>query len=136
MKLKTHVAKKGFTLLELVIVLGIFAVLAGGAIALMGGFGDTAKIQRAKTDIGAIKTAIKSYEILASTKPSTEQGLEALKVRPETNPQPKDWAQQLKQIPQDPWGNPYNYRNEAGNIILTSNGPDGQENTEDDITEE
>lgn len=128
----------GFTLIEMVVVLGIIAVLAGGVIALMGNFGNGAKIQRAETDILGIETAIKQYEITAKNLPSTEQGIAALVTKPSANttPQPKRWTPILDEEPLDPWNNKYIYENNSGKIILYSKGPDGLDKTEDDISSE
>jgi general secretion pathway protein G len=70
--------------------------------------------------------------------PTTEQGLEALVIKPTTDPQPKEYLEggYMKKIPLDPWGNPFIYRchGEKGPIDIISCGPDGEEDTEDDIT--
>ena len=133
MKVRTTSTANGFTILELVIVIGIIAVLAGGAITLMGGFTDTAKIQRAETDINtAIIPALKGYEVIGKTYPSTEQGLEALVKKPTTAPVPKRHSP-IEAVPTDPWGNAYGYENNGGKIRVFSKGPDGKAGTEDDI---
>jgi len=134
MKPRASVIKaNGFTLLEMVIVMGIIAVLAGGVIVLMGNIGEGSKIQRASNDIDGIKTALKQYEILGKTYPSTEQGLDALVNRPTSAPVPAKWTKIWDKQQLDPWQNPYYYENNAGKILIGSNGPDGQPNTEDDI---
>ena len=76
------------------------------------------------------------YETRFKVLPSTAQGLKALVEKPETNPKPKRWAQLEPELPLDPWKNPYNYQNNSGKIIITSNGPDGKAGTEDDISSE
>ena len=135
MKLTQKAQPKGFTLLEMVIVIGIIGVLAAGAITLMGNFGDTAKIQRAKTEVtNTLPTVLKSYEILANTYPSTQQGLQALVEKPTDAPVPKQWSKQLDRVPLDPWGNEYRYTNNNGKILITSDGPDKEAGTEDDIS--
>ena len=64
--------------------------------------------------------------------PSTQQGLEALVTAPTTSPVPKHYQEggYLKKVPDDPWGNPYVYRNSNGRITITSYGPDGEEGGE------
>jgi len=134
MKLHQHIRSKAFTLLEMVIVMGIIAVLAGGAIALMGNFGEGSKIQRAETDIQTIDSAIKQYEIIGKTLPSTEQGLKALVVKPSSTPVPKRWTEAFDEVPKDPWGNEYIYENNSGNYTIRSKGPDKADKTNDDIS--
>lgn len=128
----------GFTLLEMVIVLGIIAVLLGGSIALIGGIGDSAKLQRVTSDFNAIGSALKGYKLNGGTYPSTSQGLKALVERPSSNPAPKKWIQVMKKLPPDPWDNEYGYKfpgsKNANDFEIISKGPDGQEGTSDDIS--
>lgn len=125
--------QQGFTILELVIVLGIIGVLAGGAITLMKGFGDTAKIQRTDNDIrNAIIPALDSYKLIGKMYPSTDQGLKALVKKPASQPVPQRHSP-IKAVPIDPWGNEYGYENNGGVIRVFSKGQDGKLGTEDDI---
>ena len=133
MHLNKLTTQRGFTLLEMVIVMGIIGVLAGGVISLMGTFGEGAKIQRAETDMDGITTALRQYEILGKTFPSTQQGLDAMVTKPSNAPIPKRWTQTWKEAPKDPWQNDYIYENNSGSIKLYSKGPDGIDKTEDDI---
>lgn len=131
---------KGFTLLEIVIVLGIIAVILGGSIAVVGKLGEGAKLQRVESDFNAISSAIKMYKINAGSAPTTQQGLIALYVKPTTPPIPKRWtpADSKKEVPLDPWNQPYQYRNpgkiDSTDFEIYTIGPDGQEGTEDDIS--
>jgi general secretion pathway protein G len=129
---------KGFTLLEIVIVLGIIGIIMGGSIAMLGKLGDGAKIQRVEGDFNNIKSAISSYKMLASTAPTTQQGLEALFVKPSSAPVPKRWASAGKEVPKDPWGVPYRYRNpgkiDPSDFEVYTWGPDQKENTDDDMS--
>jgi general secretion pathway protein G len=103
--------------------------------ALIGNTGlENAKEQRAESDIEAIKMQLKTYEMLNSKLPSTEQGLKALVVEPTIEPIPKRWKQLLKEIPVDPWGMQYVYRNpsKSGNELdIFSYGPDKKESSDD-----
>jgi len=128
----------GFTLLEIVIVLGIIAVILGGSIAVVGKLGDGAKLQRVTSDFNTISSAIATYKLNAGTAPTTQQGLQALITKPSSTPVPKRWTQLAKEIPLDPWQKPYQYRNpgkkDASDFEIYTSGPDGQEGTEDDLS--
>lgn len=141
MKYQRSIRKRiaaGFTLLEMVIVLGIIAVLLGGSIALIGGVGDGAKLQRVSADFNAIGASLKTYKINAGNYPTTSQGLQALVTKPTSTPVPKRWTQVAKKTPQDPWMQDYGYKfpgsKDASEYELISKGKDGIEGTEDDIS--
>lgn len=131
---RTHRARSaGYTLFEIMLVLGIIAVLVGSAIYMLGGAVGVAEDQRAATDIKTLSTALGMYKVQNGTLPTTEQGLEVLVTRPASA---KRWRQILDELPKDPWGNPYKYnrpgkKNTRG-YDLYSLGPDGVE-SEDDI---
>lgn len=129
---------KGFTLLEIVIVLGIIAVIMGGSIYGLKKFLDGSKIQRADQDMMNLSAAVMNYRSLAGFLPTTQQGLEALYVKPTTPPIPKRHASVGKSVPIDPWGNPYRYRNpgkkDPSDFEIYTFGPDGIENTNDDMS--
>jgi len=110
MKLKTR-QNHGFTLLEIMLVVMIIALLAGSAIYLMGGNLGYAQDVRVRADVQSIDTQLKLYESMNGFLPSTEQGLQALVTRPDTDPKPTQWRQLLPKVPLDPWNNPYIYEN-------------------------
>lgn len=118
------------------LVLGIIAVLVGSAIYLLAGNIDVAKEQRVDTDLQAIKTQLKVYEMQNYTFPTTQQGLEALVKKPSTEPLPKKWRQLMESVPLDPWGTPYHYENPGrlnpSGYDLFSFGPDRNQ-SEDDL---
>ncbi len=126
-----------YTLFEIMLVLGIIAVLVGSAIFLLGGQLETAKVQRVDGDAQAISVALKGYELLAFSTPSSAQGLQALVTRPATEPVPKRWTQQMTEVPTDPWNKAYIYHNPGkrnkNGYDLYSAGPDRQPDTEDDV---
>lgn len=126
----------GYTLFEIMLVLGIIAVLVGSAIYLLVGNIDIAKEQRVETDVQSIGTQLKTYEMRNYTFPSSDQGLEALVKKPTAEPAPRRWSQLLAEVPVDPWGRPYVYRypgkNGAKGFDLYSMGADGQDGTDDD----
>lgn len=127
----------GFTLIEIMLVVTIIVVLMGAAIALLTGNVEVAQEQRVLADIQSITTQLKLYETTNYFLPSTQQGIQALVQRPTSEPLPKRWRQLLKEVPVDPWGMPYEYRNPGrrnpSSFDLFSSGPDRKPDTEDDI---
>lgn len=129
---------RGFTLVELVIVLTIIGLLAGSSIYLIIGFVDEAKIKRVQGDLRTIETAISGYERNNYFRPpSQEQGLQALVTKPTSEPAPKMWIAYMQEVPLDPWGQEYQFRNPATQNTakkydIYSLGEDGVE-SEDDI---
>ena len=136
MKFHSH-KNRGFTLLEIMLVVMIIALLAGSAIYMMGGNLGVAQSVRVKADIEAIETQLKLYQALNGFLPTTDQGLQALVVRPDTDPKPTQWRQLLPKVPVDPWQLPYAYENPGKHnpdgYDLYSCGPDRKPGTDDDI---
>ena len=127
-------SRAAYTLFEIMLVLGIISVLVGSAIYMLAGNIDVAKEQRVGSDIEAIKMQLRTYEMLNYRMPTTEQGLKALVSQPTTEPRPRRWKQLMKEVPLDPWGNEYVYRNPGkggGGFDLYSLGPDGKESDDD-----
>jgi general secretion pathway protein G len=121
----------GYTLFEIMLVLGIIAVLVGSAIYALSGNIDVAKEQRVQSDLQAISMQLSTYEMLNYRKPTTEQGLRALVAMPSAGPKPLKWKQLMEKVPLDPWGNEYVYRNpgkyKPEGYDLYSLGPKGAE---------
>lgn len=128
----------GFTLLEMVIVLGIIGLIIGGAISVMGKVGEGAAIQRVKGDFNSLGSVLKMYKINNGFYPSTAQGLKALVTRPSGAPAPKSWTALADSVPTDPWSNEYVYKypgtKTATEFELITKGKDGQLGTEDDMS--
>ena len=124
-------SKAGYTLFEIMLVLGIISVLVGAAIYSLSGNIDVAKEQRVQSDIQAISMQLRTYEMLNYRKPTTEQGLQALVQPPSADPKPQRWKQLMEKVPLDPWGNEYVYRNPGKNkpesYDLFSLGAEGKE---------
>ena len=123
--------ESGYTLFEIMLVLGIIAVLVGSAIYMLSGNIDVAKEQRVTSDIQAISMQLRTYEMLTFRKPTTEQGLKALVAMPASDPKPQRWKKLMEAVPLDPWGNEYVYRNpgkyKTDGFDLYSLGPQGKE---------
>jgi len=117
------------------LVLGIISVLVGSAIFMLAGTIDVAKDQRVESDIKAIAIQLRTYEMLNFRKPTTEQGLKALLQPPTSDPKPRKWKRLLEEMPLDPWGAEYVYRNPGkkhpDGYDLYSLGPDGKESDDD-----
>ncbi|MDQ6624464.1 MAG: type II secretion system major pseudopilin GspG [Verrucomicrobiota bacterium] len=126
----------GFTLLEIMLVVGIIVIILGVAVSKLGNTTGVAKDMRVRADIQAISTQLKLYESVNGFLPTTEQGLQALVTPPESDPKPTRWYQLFKELPQDPWGQNYNYlspgRKNPSSYDLYSSGPDRKADTADD----
>ena len=103
---------KGFTLIEILLVVGIIGTLAAMILPHLSGRSEQAKIAVAKVDIGSnIASALKLYELDNGTFPSTGQSLDALLKKPSTGPAPSNWnGPYLEKEPVDPWGRRYQYQ--------------------------
>ena len=99
--------QKGFTLLELMVVLVIIGVLGALIAPNVLGRADDARVTAAKTDISNIMQALKLYKLDNHRYPTTEQGLQALVQRPSSGPTPANWRSYLDKLPADPWKTPY-----------------------------
>lgn len=124
--------QSGFTLIEIMVVVVILGILAALVVPQVMNRPEQAKVTVAQNDIKAVSAALDMYKLDNFAYPSTQQGLEALVEKPTGNPQPKNWNRDgyLKQIPQDPWGNPYQYLSpgtEGRPYDLYSFGADGKE---------
>jgi general secretion pathway protein G len=130
--------KAGFTLLEMVIVLGIIAMILGGAIFAMKGIQDGAKLKQVDSDFSSYSNALATYKLNAGTFPTTQQGLKALVDKPSSTPVPRRWVRIMDKVSLDPWGSEYTYRfpgkKRANEFEMISNGPDGLPNTPDDLS--
>ena len=129
---------RGFTLIELmvvVIILGILALYVGPKIM---GEPEKAKRVKAKMDIATLETTLKMYKLDNGVYPSTEQGLQSLVEMPETGVVPKNWRKggyiEKNRVPKDPWGNEFVFISPGahGDFDLISYGLDGVPGGEDE----
>jgi len=128
---------KGFSLIELMVVIVILGLLATFLLPKIIDRPDEARITKAKSDIKAIESALKLYKLDNGFYPTTEQGLSALITKPTIEPIPKNWKRggylDTNSIPKDPWGNNYIYRSpgeEDRDYEIISLGADGKEGGE------
>jgi general secretion pathway protein G len=138
-------ARRGFTLVEILLVVVIIAMLAAIVGPQIFSQSESSKEKITSTQIKTIQKALDAYALESGRYPSTEQGLNALVEKPEEDP-PKKWVQQMEEMPLDPWDNEYQYAypsthtqettekgKSKGKPDVWSMGPDGEDDTEDDI---
>ena len=124
----TRTAQRGFTLIELMVVLVIIGVLAALIVPNVIERADDARVTAARTDINNLMQALKLYRLDNQRYPTAEQGLQALLTRPTVGPTAPNWKPYVEKLPNDPWGHPYQYMNPGikGEIDVLSLGADGQ----------
>nr|WP_324254447.1 type II secretion system major pseudopilin GspG [Ewingella americana] len=129
--------QRGFTLLEIMVVIVILGVLASLVIPSLMGNKDRADRQKAVSDLVTLENALDMYKLDNSRYPTTDQGLKALVSQPTIAPLPRNYRSDgyIRRLPQDPWGKDYILVSpgQHGAFDLISSGPDTELGTEDDI---
>ena len=121
---------RGFTLIEVMVVIAIIGILATLIVPKIMNRPDQARRVAATQDIATVMQSLKLYRLDNGRYPTTDQGLRALVSKPTTDPVPNNWKDggYLERLPNDPWGNPYQYLNPGvhGEIDVFSYGADGK----------
>jgi general secretion pathway protein G len=128
MHTKKSQLQRGFTLIEMMVVVLIIGVLAALIVPNVLDRADDARATAARVDANNLAQALRLYKLDNQRYPSPEQGLQALVSKPTVNPIPPNWRPYLDKLPKDPWGQPYQYLNPGikGEVDVLSFGADGQ----------
>ncbi|MEB0010542.1 type II secretion system major pseudopilin GspG [Glaciimonas sp. Gout2] len=121
--------QRGFTLIEIMVVVVIMGILAALVVPKLMGRTDDARVMAARSDIATLMSSLKLYKLDNQRYPTTEQGLQALITKPTSGPVANGWKTNgyIDKLPKDPWGNPYQYLSPGikGEIDVFSYGADG-----------
>ncbi len=138
MKTQNRLNSRGFTLMEIMLVVVIIGILAASVMPKLVRQIPFVQNKRTNSDIITLSGQLDTYYMQNNDYPSTEQGLRALIQKPTSSPIPKNWnGPYIKKVPMDPWSREYKYKcpgdHNPDEYDLWSTGKDGQDGTEDDI---
>lgn len=124
----SRAAERGFTLIEVMVVVVILSILAAIVVPRIMDRPDTARVTKAQADIRALESALNLYKLDNHNYPTTDQGLEALVKKPADGAPGWKEGGYMDRLPKDPWGHPYQYLSPGthGAVDIFSLGKDGQ----------
>ncbi|SIR02309.1 type II secretion system major pseudopilin GspG [Marinobacterium stanieri] len=125
-----HSGQQGFTLLEIMVVIVIMGLLVAVVAPNVLQNQDKAMVEKVRTDVMLMEQALDMYKMDNFVYPTTDQGLDSLVAKPESDPIPKRYNADgyIKRLPKDPWGNPYQYLQpgQHSKVDIYSLGADGE----------
>ena len=124
--------QRGFTLIEILVVVMILGLLISLVAPRIMGRTDEARVIKAMADIRALEEGLNLYKLDSGVYPTTEQGLRALVEEPTSRPLPRRWREQgyMERVPLDPWDRRLLYASDGRSYVLRSLGADGEEGGE------
>lgn len=129
-------ANRGFTFIEIMLVVLIIGILTAVVVPRMVGQSDKARVSATKAQMESLRTALQQFEVRAGRFPTTQEGLEALVKKP-SDVTDDEWDKTMDSVPRDAWKQEFIFKSpgdDGRDFDLISKGKDKQENTDDDLT--